>query len=364
MTENLRDLLDRATPVPSPSRSTDMGEVFRASRRRQRRRTSTAVTGVVLAVAVVAIAAGQLSDVGPARTRTVYAGSTPELGTVSAPVDVAGNGRTPDGGLGSPTPGPADLLARVDNVKGTAVLLGVRVSGGTCVSTGYLPPAVSLGSASVCARGTSRLGRVLGADAIVVSGFGPGGAPGGTLDPPATYGSAPPGTRLVSLARPGQADLVVPARDGGDRYDHAAFFMATWDLGAGPTTATARAADGRKLAERLYPYDPRVPTQQRCQIEFDAMRSHFFRALMVGKKYASTHPATDDPSRFAPPVRGRANTVEGATELFQRGLRTSRQMAPEELYEYRLAANVVLGQTACFPEFLRNQAADFKRRTA
>lgn len=364
MSDALHDLFERGTPDPPATVRLDAQAAIKAGRAWARRRRTGALVAAVGAVASIAVLSANLLAPSASPERAVYAQGSPELGTVEAPVDVVGRPvASAEDRLGPLIEGPADLLARTETRKGTMVLFGQRHENGVCVSTAYLPPAVNMGSSRSCATADRSPARVLGPTPVVLSGFGPGGAPGGLKDPAITYGSAPPGTRRVVLDGEGRPPVTADARDGGTTYAHETFFVVAWDLGAGPTTARAYDAEGQLLGKHVFPFNPKqlIPDEQRCEIERSVMRGHFQRAFMVGEIYARTNPGAANPARFRPPRSGRANTPEGAAELFRRALPLLTEMAPEEKYEYRLAANVVLDQTKCFPSELRTLAADFKR---
>lgn len=360
MTEELRRLLERAVPAIPAAVGLEPDRLVAAARRRRSRRRGAAMALSVVAVAAVSVGVTLLPQARPAPVQ--YAGTEPELGRVPLPVDVTGEpvASRQDDRLGRPLPGPVDLLARTVTVKGTAALLGVRYAKGTtCVTLAFLAPAVNQGFSSTCGTppvggattGPTDVANAFSPGDLALTGQGPGGAPGGIKEPALTYGAAPAGTRSVVLVRPGQPDRVAPATDAGDHYAHRAFFLAPWDLGAGPTTALALAADGRELARHVFPYDSRlaVPDEQTCQTYRQVTRSHLSRALTVGRNYAQQHPETDDAVRLSPP-RSKADTTAGVREMYTRTLTTSARMAPEERYEYRLAALVVLEKPECYDD--------------
>lgn len=202
------------------------------------------------AAAVVAVAgtAALVTQQSPARApvRTVYAGAAAELGTETVPVTASGRNLF-QGGATSGGPARGDLLARLTTEAGEGVLLGHRSADGTfCVGFGYLPPSRNIGLGTDCSPdGTPPL-----ADGdIALAGVGPATAAVNGIDqPPVLYGSAPAGTRTIELSKPDGPPARVPARDGGDRYNHRAYFAVEWDLGDGELVVRALAEDGTVLA--------------------------------------------------------------------------------------------------------------------
>ena len=317
--------------------------------RRRRFMPAAAATSVLLVVATAALADRYSSDPAPR-----YAGTEPELGTMTLPVDVIGRG-IPDRQqqYGDPQ-GPADLLAKLTTRAGELVLAAQPTSTGyLCTSTLYLPPAVNMIKGTSCSRRPDP-DPPLAVGALSISGYGPGGAPGGIKDPPVTYGAAPTGTRTVEFSGSEATRIRVPAYDGGERYDHRAYYMANWDLTTGSTLVRALDRQGRELARVDRKADPANLTVQCAQMP-ESLRSHLGRASMIGEKYARSHPDTADKRRLAypdPPL-----TTAAATARFDYARTQLDKMGAEEIYDYRLAANVVIGEAQCFPDPALQQAA-------
>jgi hypothetical protein len=219
-----------AAVQPRPQRSTVRRVLLPAA-------AAAAVVGV--AAAAVAIAPGRSG-----RT-IVYAATGPELGTVQAPRNQGGAGIFDTAAAGG-TPTEVDLLARVEpNQAAELALVGARTGGQVCVGFGLLPPAVNQGFDRLCTDGDPA---PYGDQPLVAAGTGPATEEINGIDlPAAAYGSAPPGTRTVELARDGKV-LRVKARDAGPHYKHRAYWAAAWDLGGGPTTIRALNADGEEVA--------------------------------------------------------------------------------------------------------------------
>lgn len=318
------------------------------------------------AVAVVAVAAGAALLRLPGTSGQVYAGAEPELGTSMVPVDVRGTSmlertaRQP----GRPQ-GPADLLAELDNRKGRGVLVAQTFDNGMiCATFGYLPPAINMGGGSNCSDPDNE-GPPFSRAPLTFEGFGPGGSPGGIKDPAVIFGGAPQGTRTIALSGDGREPLEVAARDAGERYGHRAYFAATWDLGDGPTTVRALDARRRELARVDRPGPKRNPAweAEQCSTNRNVLQGHFGRATRVGETWARTHPETRDDKRLRYPPSG---PMDDATAIarFDYALTQLDKMGPEETYDYRLAANVVLIEADCFPGREVQQAAQrFKDRS-
>lgn len=216
----------------------------------RRSRSGRWVLPAAAAVAVAAVAgmAALVAQQSPARVpvRTAYAGAAAELGSEAVPVTASGRSLF-QGDAASGGPVRADLLARLTTVAGEGVLLGhLNDDGRFCVGFGYLPPSRNVGLATDC---SSDGFPPLADGDIVLAGFGPAIATVSGVDqPPVLYGGAPPGTRTVELSSPDGQRARVPARDGGDRYNHRAYFAAVWDLGDGGLVVRALAEDGTVLA--------------------------------------------------------------------------------------------------------------------
>jgi hypothetical protein len=338
MTEELSRLLRSATPSP-PLPLLDGRALATAARRRSRRRSAAAVGGTVLAVllAVGLVAGPSLITSDP----PTYAGSGPELGRAQEPREL------------SVGPGQrlrvrrADVLAVLPPPEDELRLVGLElVDGRQCL-------AVS-GQSSCSAPGRPLVDAGAGQEQLSLQGFGRSGGPGLLKDPPLTWGWAPAGTRTVRFVGP-RGTVMVRAYDGGPDWEGRAFFLSRVDL-LGGGTATALDAQGAELARTV---QERFTPPFDCEVYRNVTRSHLSRALMVGLSYAKEHPEFADPARLSAPRSGRANTSEGVTEMFTRNLAAPERMAPEERFEHRLAALVVLEVPQCWDATLPGLAKRF-----
>ena len=364
MTDRLQELLDhladdlagdtRPPPLTAAAGPTDA----RPRRERARRWLAPALAAAaVLAVASVAFVV-QESD---RSVRTEFASASPELGTIDATGLLQLRAFGPDPGRGTPE-GRAALLARVTTRIGDGVLFAQPFDDGqVCLSFAYLPPATNSSGGLHCWRRGEAAS--FDRDPITVVGQGPSGSPGGIKTPPVAYGAAPAGTRTVEFTGPDRDPVRVPARDAGDANGHRAYFAAAWDLTTGSTLIRALDSNGTELArlERAAPTGTSEFFASMCQSNREALRGHFSRAVMVGEKWARDHPGTRDTRRLAPPPQ-RPMTDAEAIARFDYARSHLADMGPEERYEHRLAANVVLIEADCFPDKrLQDSARTFKK---
>lgn len=338
MREALKTLMEQGVPAP-PQRALAPAVAAAARRRRTRRRSWSAVAiGCCAALAAGAVAL--TAQDAPDTARLQYATADPELGTTTAPDSI-----TVDRGRQVAVT-QADVLARLGGPE-PQVLLGLRlVDGRTCLSLS--PPEQPGSSTTSCPPANESAVTVLRTEnGLGFAGMGPGGAPGLIKSLPVTYGVAPAGTRTIVIEPTGGDTIRVGARDGGQHYDNAAFFLANFDLGVGGDII-ALDAEGRELSRRSLPAS--TASRVDCDVYRSVTRSHLSRALAVGRSYAEQHPEFDDPARLAPPVSGRADTAAGVSEMLARNLDAPTAMAPEERYEHRLAALVVLEAPQCWDD--------------
>jgi hypothetical protein len=192
----------------------------------------------------------------------------PQLGTAEAPFGI----RDQRLGLKNPAPPPTrvDVLART-RISSTVTLLslGFRAGENSCIedyvqdTSGTDMPtsgAVSCGLGGPSPGGTISLGRSF------VAGTG---KPQEQL----LTGSAPSGTARIRLSSVGRASQEFEAYDGGDRWQHRAYFIAPWPSAA-PTRVTALDRRGRILATTLdRGLDPRAFDADYLAVEAACLRS-------------------------------------------------------------------------------------------
>jgi hypothetical protein len=353
---------DVTPPPPAP--------VLARARRRHRLRVTlpAAVVPAAAAVAVALVAAGP-SLVLPGRhdgRRTVYATDGPELGRIPLPADVPSGTRI-GGPNDPPQQRPADLLAVGTTKNGRARLIGYRLrSGARCVYQDYAVPFLNSTGATACSfDGHEPYSR----QPLTVGGSADG-TPGAIKSAPLAYGAAPPGTRTVEFTAAGRAPLRVPARDGGPSYGHRAFFITTWPFGIASTVRAFDAA-GRETARTAIAGQGADSVAVRCEGAASVLLSHLQSASLLGTKWARTHPGSGDPERLLVPNGRRIGPGRSvadsatATARFRLAIAEAADLGPEEKYEYRMAAVVVLGDGGpCFDQALADTARQLLADTA
>lgn len=347
----MTDLLDTLLAHAADDMSSDIsvppaGPILaRARRRRALMVTAPAALAPVLA-AGLAVALG----VGPALVlpgshhgRTSYADSAPELGRL--PMPAAATELLARQGDDPPIPGDADLLAVATTVDGQARLIGFqRRSGLRCVWQDYVVPFLNSNGGTACAPASRD---PLGPETLSYAGHADG-TPGSIKSAPIAYGSAPPGTRVVEFTAPGRAVVRADARDGGSAYDHRAFYLTSWPL-AIATTLRALDGEGRELARREIPGAGPEQAVRECESVRTVLLSHLQRAVLVGEKWARTHPDSADSTRLAFPVGSATSNGQHAIddaqalERFRLANTQLPRLGPEERSEYRIAAVIILG---------------------
>jgi hypothetical protein len=341
--------------------------VARVRRRRALRVALPAALAPVLA-AVVATAVG----LGPSlllhhgAPKTVYASDGPELGHVPVPTAALPPSRIPGSQVDPPMDGPADLLAIATTKDGRARLIGFqRRSGARCVVQDYAVPFWNSNGPSQCGQD----GQIPFEDPkLAVSGAAVT-TPGSLKPAPLAFGAAPPGTRTVEFSAPGRTTVRAQARDGGPDYKHRAFFITSWPMGV-ESTVRALDANGRELAREHRRGQLPEEAKLACESASGILLSHLQRAAMVGEKWARAHPETADPARFKFPSgkpTGAAWRVADETDALKRlelANAEASQLGPEEKYEYRLAAVLIVGDgRTCFQAPLLSQATALLENT-
>lgn len=232
-----RDLTDHRIAPPA-------SEWYRLGRRRaHRRRAVVATTSIAVAVGAAALLSGwPTSRPGPQAT---YATDAPELGMTSAPIDAPAADRARTGHPDPPT--SFGLLAEAASGTGTmAIFEAPHRNGQHCAVAAFKPPTINMGWSTHCAAADSA---PFSQRDLTVLGTGPyEGLPG------TAYGSAPTGTRRVTLTSTTGRTVAVHAWDAGQKYHNRAYWVAIWDLDStGTTTARAYNAKGELLATEHTP---------------------------------------------------------------------------------------------------------------
>jgi hypothetical protein len=360
---NAADDLSRGVIAPPADRL-----LARARRRRVLRIALPAVVAPVLAAAVataIGLGPSLLLHPGPEASSTEYATDGPELGHVplpSSPLPPAPPGSQVD----PPTNRAGDLLAIATTKNGRARLVGFqRRSGARCVVQDYAVPFWNSNGPSQCGQD----GQVpFDERPLVVSGTAVV-TPGSVKPAPLAFGAAPPGTRTVEFSAPGRATVRAEARDGGPDYKHRAFFITSWPMGVA-STFRALDANDRELAREHRRGQLPEEAQRACESASGILLSHLQRAAMVGEKWAHTHPQTADPARFQVPsgvANGSAWRTADETDALKRlhlANAEASRLGPEEKYEYRLAAVLIVGDgRTCFKPALQSQASELLENT-
>ncbi|MCU1589595.1 MAG: hypothetical protein JWP11_851 [Frankiales bacterium] len=343
------------------------GPLLARARRRRVLRVAvpTVLTPLLAATLAVALGAGpSLVLPGHHGLRTVYARGGPELGHL--PLPAAARAQLAELGGDLAADAPADLLAVATTKNGRARLIGFqRRSGARCVFQDYVVPFLNSNGGVDCGlNGREPLDR----QPITVAGSADS-TPGSIKAAPISFGSAPPGTRTVEFTAPATQTVRAVARDGGPAYRHRSFFLTSWPVGVS-STVRALDAQGRELARVQLPGQDARQVARQCQDVAGVLLSHLQRATLVGTKWARAHPQSGDAARLrfldgvaVGPGRHVARESEALARLQLADAEASR-LGPEETYEYRLAAVLLLGDgKGCFTGPILSTAREFLSKT-
>jgi hypothetical protein len=355
------DDLSRGVAAPPAA-----GLVARARRRRALRIALPVLAPVLAAAVATAVGLGPSLLLHHRGSKPVYASDGPELGHVPVPTAALSPSRISGSQVDPPKNRPADLLAIATTKDGRARLVGFqRRSGARCVVQDYAVPFWNSNGPSQCRQS----GQIPFDDPPLAVSAAAVVTPGSLKPAPLAFGAAPPGTRTVEFSAPGRATVRAEARDGGPGYKHRAFFITSWPIGV-EATVRALDANGRELARGHRPGQLPEEAKRACDSASGILLSHLQRAAMVGQKWARTHPETADPARFQVPpgvpnsAAWRVADEADAVKRLQLANAEAFRLGPEEKYEYRLAAVLIVGDgRTCFQPPLQSQASALLEHT-